>query len=345
MINDSAKNSALLLANQQFKTRVSRKPRSFVSLMDLNKEEMKNIIQRGVDMKESPKDFSSVLKGLSIALLFQKTSTRTRCSFENAAIELGAFPAYIDWRTSNFVLADLRDEIIVLSRFYDVIMARVLKNETLQIMAENSESPIINGMCDRMHPCQALGDFMTISEFFGDDLNGLHITYIGDGNNVCRSLVHGAINMGAKITLCSPQGYMLDQETISLGKGLVSCVDSPAEAVRNADIIYTDTWISMGDEGQTEKRLAAFQHYQVNAALLALAPKHALFMHCLPAHPNQEVTPDVLRGARSIVFDQAENRTNAQTPLLEKFVLTNTLYQRKSAPLNMVEMNGGQHAC
>ncbi|MDD3287374.1 MAG: ornithine carbamoyltransferase, partial [Alphaproteobacteria bacterium] len=227
--------------------------------------------------------------------------------------------------------ADLRDEAIVLSRFYDVIVVRALKNETPRIMAENSEAPIINGMCDRMHPCQGLADFMTISEFFGDNLAGLNLTYIGDGNNVCRSLIHGAANMDAKITICSPPNYTLDKETLLSGDGIVKCVDSPADAVRDADVIYTDTWISMGDESQTEERLAAFQNYQINADLMALAPKHALFMHCLPAHPNQEVTPDILRGPRSIVFDQAENRKHAQKALLEKFVSINVMHQRKNS--------------
>jgi ornithine carbamoyltransferase len=317
MIDKAKRNRAFEIAEQRFNERLKRNPRSFLSLQDLKPSEMKSIIRRGIEMKEKPEEFSEALQGKSIALLFQKTSTRTRCSFENAAVELGAYPSYIDWKTSNFVLADLGDEVKVLARYYDLIAARVLKHETLVTMARESEVPIVNGMCDREHPCQSLSDFMTMTEYFGADLDGLKIAYLGDGNNVCRSLVHGAIHMGAQVNLCAPERYELDEETVVAGRGLVTRVAQPADAVRDADVIYTDTWISMGDESQTEERLAAFRAYQVDAQLVASAPSHALFMHCLPAHPGQEVTSAVLRSPRSIVFDQAENRMHAQKALLD----------------------------
>jgi ornithine carbamoyltransferase len=317
MIDTAIKNKAFELAEQRFSARLKRKPRSFISLKDLNPSEMKSIIYRGIEMKKQPDDFSTALHDMSVALLFQKTSTRTRCSFENAAVELGAFPSYIDWKTSNFVLADLRDEVRVLSRYYDLLVARVLKHETIVTMAQESEIPVVNGMCDLEHPCQALSDFMTITEYFGDNLNGLRIAYIGDGNNVCRSLVHGATHMGVQVNLCSPAGYALDDATVAAAKGLVTRVANPTDAVRDVDVIYTDTWVSIGAEAETQERLAIFQPYQINAQLLASAPEWVLFMHCLPAHPGQEVTPDILRSARSIVFDQAENRQHAQKALLE----------------------------
>lgn len=318
VITEAMKTGALQLAQSRFRKRLSLKPQSFLSVEDLSPPEMKQLIQTGIEMKKNPHDFRNVMRDKSVALLFQKTSTRTRCSFENAAIELGAFPGYIDWRTSNFVLADLRDEIIVLSRYYDMIVARVLEHETLVTMAGDSEVAVINGMCNLMHPCQSLSDFLTVSEYFGPDLTGLKIAYLGDGNNVCRSLVHGAINLGVKMALCSPNDYRLDKKTVDASEGLVEYVEAPADAVRNADIIYTDTWISIGDEGQTEKRLAAFHSYQVNSTLMEMAPKHALFMHCLPAHPGQEVSAEVLRSPRSVVFDQAENRKHAQKALMKK---------------------------
>jgi ornithine carbamoyltransferase len=316
MIEKLEKNNAFELAEQRFSERMQRKPHSFVSLEDLTSSEMKSIIRGAIEMKNNPGDFSTVLYGMSIALLFQKTSTRTRCSFEKAALELGAFPSYIDWQTSNFVRADLCDEVKVLSRYYDLLVARVLKHETIVTMARESEIPVVNGMCDIEHPCQALSDFMTITEYFGENLDGLRIAYIGDGNNVCRSLVHGAIHMGAKINLCSPERYALDDATVAAGRGLVTRFTHPADAVRNADVIYTDTWVSIGEEAETQERLATFQPYQINAQLLASAPARVLFMHCLPAHPGQEVTPDILRSPRSLVFDQAENRCHAQKSLL-----------------------------
>ncbi len=320
MIDAVKRNRAFELAEQRFRERQKRNPRSILSLEELSSSEMKDIIRCGIEMKKKPNDFSAALQGKSIALLFQKTSTRTRCSFENAAVELGAFPSYIDWKTSNFVLADLCDEVRVLSRYYDLIVARVLRHETLVTMGQESEVPVVNGMCNREHPCQALSDFMTLTEYFGDNLEGLCIAYIGDGNNVCRSLVHGAIHMGVQVNVCSPERYALDEETVVAGRGLITRVPHPIDAVRDADVIYTDTWVSMGDEAETQERLVAFKPYQVNAQIVASAPSHVLFMHCLPAHPDQEVTPDILRSPRSLVFDQAENRIHAQKALLEWLV-------------------------
>jgi ornithine carbamoyltransferase len=317
MVDEARRDHAFKLARQRFDARRSQTPRSFLSLADLDPMEMGEIIMRGIEMKNSQNVVCKVLHGLSIALLFQKTSTRTRCSFENAAVELSAFPSYIAWETSNFVLADLSDEIKVLSRYYGLIVARVNKHDTLATMARESEVPVINGLCDRMHPCQALSDFMTITEYFGNDLRGLRLAYIGDGNNVCRSLVHGAINAKAQVNLCSPKRYALDEETVAAGKGLVTRVAAPAEAVRDVDVIYTDSWVSMGCEAETSERLAVLQAYQVNEELLTSAPSKALFMHCLPAHPGLEVTPGVLRSARSVIFDQAENRKHAQKALME----------------------------
>lgn len=308
---------AFELAEQRFSESQKRHPRSFLSLQDLSSLEMKSIVRLGIAMKKKPGDFSTALHDMSIALLFQKTSTRTRCSFEKAAVETGAFPSYIDWKTSNFVLADLCDEVKVLSRYYDLIVARVLKHETLVTMARDSEVPVVNGMCDREHPCQALSDFTTLTEYFGENLEGLRIAYIGDGNNVCRSLVHGAIHMGVHVNLCSPEHYELDDETVLAGKGLVTRVAHPSDAVHDVDVIYTDTWVSIGDEAEMLERLSTFQSYQINAQLLASAPSQVLFMHCLPAHPNQEITSDILRSPRSIIFDQAENRSHAQKALLE----------------------------
>lgn len=320
MVDRLKKDRALHLAQHRFDERMKRRPRSFLSLQTVTPEELNQLIRRGIELKRQPRDAAQTLQGLTVALLFQKTSTRTRCSFEKAVVELGGVSSYIDWRSSNFVLADLADEARVLSRYYDLIAARVLAHETLVVMARESEVPVINGMCDREHPCQGLTDYMTIAEYFGEDLDGLRLTYIGDGNNVCRSLVHGAIHLGVRMTICSPEGYALDEETVAAGQGLITRVARPEEAVRTADVIYTDTWVSIGGEIETQERLVAFAPYQVNEELLAHAPAHALFMHCLPAHPGQEVSPEVLRSPRSLVFDQAENRSHAQKALLDWLV-------------------------
>ena len=323
----------VMKAEKRYAERMSHKPRSFLSVSDLSGPELMEIISEAMDMKKTPQEFSTALKDKSIALLFQKTSTRTRCSFENAAWELGARASYIDWKTSNFVLADLADEIIVMSRFYDMIMARVNDYATLDEMAKHSEVPIINGLCNRMHPCQAIGDYMTLMEYFGMNLKGLKLTYIGDGNNVCRSLVHGATILGVNIKLCSPPEYKLDQETVDASHGQAVFVDDPVEAVSGADVVYTDTWVSMGDEKTAKERLKAFSVYQVNDDLMRHAAGHALFMHCLPAHPGYEVSPEVLRGPRSVVFDEAENRKHAQKSLL---AFLNRANAQKSSNIRMV---------
>ena len=307
---------ALALAEQRHKAALAKKPKGFTSLAALETPTIQTLIDAALAVKKHPQCWTTILAGKHVALLFEKTSTRTRCSFETGVREMGGDVSYLDWKTSNFVLADLADEAKCLSRYYDIIMARVMKNETIQTMAAYSESPVINGLCDREHPCQALADFMTMAEYFGRNLAGLKLTFIGDGNNVCRSLVHGASKLGVKVTLCAPDGYALDAQTVKEAGALVSFASTPHEAVADADVIYTDTWVSMGDEAEATKRLKAFAGYQVDESVLAAAPLHALVMHCLPAHPGQEIAASVLRGPRSIVFDQAENRKHAQKAVM-----------------------------
>lgn len=308
---------AQALAQARFTKRSTISPRSFLSLAELPPEDCAELVALTLEIKRTPRSYASALAGICVALLFQKTSTRTRCSFETGVYEMGGYSSYIDWQTSNFVRADVEDEIKVLSRYYDLIVARVVDHATLVAMARNAEAPIINGLCNRYHPCQALSDFATISEYFGPSLDGLRIAYLGDGNNVCRSLVHAAARFGAHMTLCTPRRYALDGETIRAAEDAVRYMEDPMEAVHDADVIYTDTWVSMGNERETEQRVGAFGPYQINQCLLAAAPAHALVMHCLPAHPGQEITPEILRGSRSIVFDQAENRKHTQKALMQ----------------------------
>jgi len=292
------------------------RPRSFVTMDDIDTRTLAHVIEQALQVKRRPADHADVLAGRAIALLFQKTSTRTRCAFAAAAREMGAQADYLDWSRSNFMLADLRDEIAVLSRYCDLVVARVDHHESLQVMATHSEVPVVNGLCDRHHPCQAVSDMLTLREYFGADLRGLRLAWVGDGNNVCRSLVQAATRLGVQVTLSSPAGHALDDVAAGQGAALVRRIDDPREAVAGADVVYTDTWVSMGQEAELEARKAALAGWQVDARLMDAAPRDALFMHCLPAHPGLEVTADVLRSPRSIVLDQAENRKHAHKALL-----------------------------
>jgi ornithine carbamoyltransferase len=313
MIDQASRAAALARSKKNFRRRAEHRPRSFLSINDLSRAEFARLIADGLAFKRDKPRNTPDLAGKSIALLFQKTSTRTRCSFENAAWELGAQASYIEWRLSNFDRAALEDETRVLSLYYDAIVARVYDHKTLDIMAAHSEAPIINGLSDQSHPCQVLADFMTLTEFF---LEGLQLTYIGDGNNVCRSLIEASAKAGVAMRVCTPKGYEIDEVSIAAAGAKVSRVADPKDAVRGADVVYTDAWISMGDEAEAEERLRNFKPFRLEWPLLSAAPQHALIMHCLPAHVTEEIAEDVLRSDRSIVFDQAENRKHAQKALL-----------------------------
>jgi ornithine carbamoyltransferase len=297
------------------------KGRSILKISDLSQVEVQEILEWGIQAKVSPEEFEDELGGVRVALLFQKKSTRTRCSFEIGIWEMGGWPMYIDWGVSNFGRSDLKDEIKVLSRYFDLVVARVNEHSALDTMREYSEIPVINGLSDLHHPCQGLTDYMTMLEYFGD-LKGLNVVYIGDGNNTTHSLLEGAALTDAKITVCTPKGYEPVAEIMAEASSKTSVIftNSPTEAVKNADVIYTDTWVSMGDEVESETRLKIFPPYQVNAELMAHAPKHALVMHCLPAHRGEEITSEVLDSENCVVFDQAENRKHLQKALM-RFLL------------------------
>ena len=316
MIARPQRAAAATLASQRFSERRKRRPRSLLSVAELDAGLLRGLVDLGLETKRRPRDFAQALAGRSLALLFQKTSTRTRCSFEAAAHEMGARASYVEWARSNFVLADLRDEVVVMSRYYDLIVARVDEHRTLQVMAEESEVPIVNGLCELHHPCQAVSDILTLREYFGADLRGLRIAFVGDENNVCRSLLQAAALAGARVALCSPPGYRLAPALEPFALSCVERVDDPFDAVAAANVVYTDTWVSMGREGELQQRLQAFAGLCVDERLMDAAPAEALFMHCLPAHPGQEVSAGVLRSPRSVVFEQAENRKHAQKALL-----------------------------
>lgn len=289
---------------------------SFLEPTEFTPSVLNDLVRDGLAIKTGDLDVSRVLQGRRIALLFQKTSTRTRCSFEVGIWDMGGQASVIDWNSSNFVLSDLEDEIQVIARYYDLIVARMRNHADIVTMAKFAGVPVINGLSDRHHPCQALSDYLTMQEYFGS-LPGLRIGYVGDGNNVCASLMEAAPAFGVKLTVATPEAFRPSQDLLNRTQSNVQWTANPVAAVAEADVIYTDTWVSMGMEAEREERLKFFSGFQVNAQLLARAPEHALIMHCLPAHPGEEISSEVLRGPRSIVLDQAENRKHGQMALLK----------------------------
>ncbi len=300
--------------------------RHLLTLRDFTPAEIMGIVDYGIKIKGNPKRYSDVLKGKTLAMIFQKTSTRTRVSFEAAMTQLGGHAQYLDWRTTNFTLGSLKDEIKCLSRYVDIIMARVYRHEDVKSMAEASSVPVINGLCNLYHPCQILADLMTVKEMFGK-LNGLKLAYIGDGNNVCNSLLIGCTKAGMTIGIASPEKYKPKKEIVEYAErfGTVTVTTRPMEAINNADIVYTDTWVSMGQEKEAKERLRAFKDYQLNKKLLGNSK--AVIMHCLPAHRGYEITDDVIDSKNSIVYDQAENRLHASKAI----ILTLLTGKKKSA--------------
>lgn len=295
-----------------------------LSLMDLTDNEVVSLLDLADDVKKNPQKYSSRLEGICIALLFRKTSTRTRVSFQNGMYQLGGNAIYLDWLTTNLHLGDLSDEIKCMTSYIDLLMARVYKQETLEIMKRASRVPLINGLSDKYHPCQILSDLMTIREKMGK-FEDVKLAYIGDGNNVCNSLIIGCTKTRVKIAVASPKGYKPAEDVVEWVRAnnkldFLSLHDDPVEAIQGADCVYTDTFISMGQEAETELRLKTFKPYQINKQLLNKDQKNPFIMHCLPAHRGVEITDEVLDSGRSIVFEQAENRLHLQKALMLRFL-------------------------
>ncbi|MFP3132651.1 MAG: ornithine carbamoyltransferase [Nitrososphaeria archaeon] len=296
--------------------------KDFLSITDLSKEEIKEVWSMANKLKSNP--YNELLKGKNILLLFEKPSTRTRVSFEVGINQMGGNPIYMDASTSQLSRGEsIEDTGHTLERYVDMIVARVYRHEDLIKLAMNFSKPVINALSDLEHPAQILADYYTINEKFGK-IEGLKLAFIGDGqNNVATSLILGAAILGVKIVIASPPKYQPKQAIIGLAeeirKGTVEVTEDPIKAVSDADVVYTDVFTSMGQEKEKEERIKAFlPKYQVNDELLSKAPKHTLFMHCLPAHYGEEVTKEVIYGPKSIVFDQAENRLHVQKGLLLK---------------------------
>ena len=280
---------------------------------ELSSEELASLLDRGLELKVGRAEGvgAEALAGESVALIFEKPSTRTRVSFEVGVSELGGAPLVL--RGEELQLArgeSVKDTARVLSRYVAAIVIRADSHAVAAELAEGADVPVVNGLTPEHHPCQALADLLTMRERFGG-LEGLKLAYVGDGNNVARSLAIAGRLSGVEIRVASPPGYALEQGLAALD------TEDARQAVEGADVLYTDVWVSMGDEAEAARRRTDLAPYQVNADLLALAAERAIVMHCLPAHPGEEITEDVLYGERSAVWDQAENRLHAQKALLE----------------------------
>ena len=303
------------------------KGRDFISLADYTPEEFKLILETTKELKlryYSGERIIPVLQGRVLAMIFEKPSTRTRVSFEVAMEQLGGHAMYLGWRELQLGRGEtIADTARVLSRYVDGIMARVYEHNKLVELAKYSDKPVINGLSDLLHPCQAVADIYTIMEKKGDP-SKLKIVFVGDGHdNVLHSLMIGIALVGGKIVISSPKGYDPDpivmkwfNEISSKTGAEVDIERDPREAVKGADVVYTDVWVSMGQEKERERRIKDLKPYQVNKELMNLAKSDAIFMHCLPAHRGEEVTDDVIDGKWSVVWDQAENRLHTQKAIL-----------------------------
>jgi len=294
----------------------------FISFTDLSRDEIEALLDRAEDMKRMRDEgvYSDYLKNRSLAMIFEKSSTRTRVSFEVGMTDLGGHALYLDPASMQVGRGEtIEDTARILSGYVHGIMVRANSHGTVEQLARNASVPVINGLSDREHPCQALADLMTIREKKGR-LAGLKLAWVGDGNNVCNSLILAAAEMGMEMAAACPPGYEPDPEIVAQALamgGRVKITGDPKEAARNADVLYTDVWVSMGEEDEREQRRKDLKDYQINMGLIRLAKKGCLVMHCLPAHRGEEITAEVIDGPRSVVIDEAENRLHVQKAVME----------------------------
>ncbi|WP_022847174.1 MULTISPECIES: ornithine carbamoyltransferase [unclassified Desulfurobacterium] len=303
--------------------------KDFISMLDITKEELAELLEATAVIKEKQKkgEVFQPLKGKTVALIFEKPSTRTRVSFEVGVFQLGGHGVYMDTKGSQLGRGEpLKDTARVLSRYVDGIVIRTFGQDRVVEIARYSKVPVINALTDEEHPCQVVADLFTIKEYLRE-LKGLKVAYLGDGNNMCNSWLIGAAMTGINFYAATPEGYEPLPFYIEKAKEIARSTGSeivvthnPLEAVKDADVVYTDVWASMGQEEEAEKRKRLFMPYQVNMKLLKHAKPDVLFMHCLPAHRDEEVTDEVIESCRSIVWDQAENRLHAQKALLTKLI-------------------------
>jgi ornithine carbamoyltransferase len=296
----------------------------FLSLKDWSRDEIELLFEQAAAIKATPETYASALAGQSLAMIFQKPSTRTRVSFEVGMFELGGRALFLGSNDIQLNRGEtIADTARVLSRYVHGIVARVFAHQDILDLARHGSVPVINGLSDLLHPCQALADYFTLRERRGS-LSGLKLAYVGDGNNVANELMFGAVKLGMRCSIGCPKGYepnplifkSAQREAQKLGSPAPEVTQNAFEAVAGADVVYTDVWTSMGQEAEAEARVRAFQGYSVTAKLMAAAGSDALFMHCLPAHRGEEVAAEVIDGPQSAVFDEAENRLHVQKAVL-----------------------------
>lgn len=299
--------------------------KDFISLHDFSTEEIKYILNLAHDLKFKQKKGQAhqILKGKTLGMIFQKSSTRTRVSFEVGMHQLGGSGLFLSSNDLQIGRGEpIKDTARVLSRYVDGIMIRTYSHDDVLELAKYADVPVINALTDLLHPCQVLADLMTIEEHHGK-LKGEKLTYIGDGNNMAHSLMFGGAKMGMDVVIAAPQGYQPNPEIVKLAMedakvsgGSITVTADIKEASKDANVLYTDVWASMGQEGEAKERFKHFETYQINSELLKLAHKNCMVMHCLPAHRGEEITEEVLEGPQSVVFDEAENRLHAQKAIM-----------------------------
>ena len=294
-------------------------PRHFLSLMDLSKAELQKLISRAIELKNMQNNNREYepFKNKVLAIIFEKSSTRTRVSFETAMIQCGGRSIFLSTHDSQLGRGEpIEDTARVLSRMVDCVAIRTFEQEKIELFAQYSKVPVINALTDTCHPCQLLADIQTYVEHRGE-IKGKKVAWIGDGNNMCHSYMRAACQFDFELAIACPSDYQPNTDILNETKANVSLFAEPTEAVKGADLVSTDVWASMGQEEEQKKRAKAFAAYQVDSKLMALAKPDALFMHCLPAHRGEEVSKDIIDGAQSVVWDQAENRLHSQKALLE----------------------------
>lgn len=302
------------------------KGKDLLSIHDLSEEDVQEILETAAKLKSEQKAGipHPLLKGKTLAMIFEKSSTRTRVSFETGIFQLGGQGIFLSTRDIQLGRGEpVKDTARVLARYVDGIMIRTYAQSEVEEFAQYADVPVINALTDLLHPCQVLTDLLTMQEYKGKNLKGLHFAYIGDGNNMANSYLYGCAKAGIHCTIACPKGYEPNKEVLAKALedakatgAVLKVVEDPAEAAKDADVLATDTWTSMGEEAEKEVREKVFRGYQINRELLALADKEAIVLHCLPAYRGKEITEEVLEGYAHVIFDEAENRLHTQKAVM-----------------------------
>lgn len=302
------------------------KGKDLLSIHDLSEEDVQEILETAAKLKAEQKAGipHPLLKGKTLAMIFEKSSTRTRVSFETGIFQLGGQGIFLSTRDIQLGRGEpVKDTARVLARYVDGIMIRTYAQSEVEEFAQYAGVPVINALTDLLHPCQVLTDLLTMQEYKGKNLKGLHFAYIGDGNNMANSYLYGCAKAGIHCTIACPKGYEPNKDVLAKALedakatgAVLKVVEDPAEAAKDADVLATDTWTSMGEEAEKEVREKVFRGYQINRELLALADKEAIVLHCLPAYRGKEITEDVLEGYAHVIFDEAENRLHTQKAVM-----------------------------